>query len=350
MKKAMTCLAAIGIAGTAMAQVDGDIVFTDNLTDSIRWIDGANSSAGLVTYAPDSDFRLGGLIRVGGSYFVANGPSSNDVVPPSQILRVDDLFGSPVTTTLASGQPLANPIGLAYDAANNQILAANNISGGAPAGYIRGIAGLDLGTNVVSEIAAATGPGAVGTNEFSLPIRITKEQTRDSFVVSDASGSAFSGSETLRGSALWRLSDVTSNSSNLDLIVDLGDTSVTGLSTGLDEIRGVVSVGNSLFITEARSADAIFRVDLDGNGDFVSITEIASGFDAAQEIVYNQYTNKLVFSDSIAQTIYQMDLNGDNLEALLTGVNARGIAIVPTPGGVALLGLGGLLAARRRRG
>ena len=78
------------------------------------------------------------------------------------------------------------------------------------------------------------------------------------------------------------------------------------------------------------------------------MSAIATGFDGAQDIVYNQYTGKLVFSDFVQQRIYQMNLDGSGLEVLAEGVNARGLTVVPAPG--SLLALGGcMLASYRRR-
>lgn len=348
MKMSIFAIALCGLAGGAVAQVDGTIVYTDEVTDAVYQLDGVNTSTQLISFAPDNEFRLGGLLNVGGTFYVSNGPSVTSTTPSAEIRRLDNLFGGGATSTvLSSGAPLFNPIGLAWDATNGQILAANNPTAmPIPTGYVRGITGLNLTTLASDVIAEAVNP--IQNGEFSRPIRLAKEANRDSFVIADGEGSLFNGPNT-QGSVLWRMSDVTSNSANIDVLVDLGDTSVTGLGVVLEEIRGVTSVGNSLFITEAVSTDAIYRVDLDVNGDFQSITQIASGFQAAQEIVHNRYTDKLVFSDALAQRVYQMDLDGSNLEVLMEGVNARGIAIVPTPASAALLGLGGLVATRRRR-
>jgi len=345
--------------GAALGQTDGDIVFTDEVTDAIYRLDGFNTSTQLISFAPDNEFRLGGLINIGGTFYVANGPSVSSTTPPAELRRLNDLFGASSSTVLASGNPLYNPIGLAWDKANGQILSVNNPTDASPpVGFVEGIVGLSLDTlatsAVYSQLPIRPGGGAPGFAQYEDGIRIVADPFSDDFFVVDGSGGAFGGG-TLgdggpRGSAIWRLSIDGANAGSLELVMDGTDTAFTGLAEKIGFMRGVAAVGDRLFITDAET-DAIYRVDLDGSGDFLAATEILSdpAFTAPQEIVFNRYTDKLVFSDATAQRIYQMNLDGSGLELLMEGVNARGIAIVPTPASAALLGLGGLVATRRRR-
>lgn len=361
MKQALTALVLAATTTTAMAQANGDIIFSDNLTDSIYRLDGFNSSTQLMSFAPGTDFRLGGLINVGGTFYVANGPSIDSTTPPAEIRRLNDLFGGAATSTvIGSGSPLYNPIGLAWDKTNRQILSINNpnVDPITP-GYVDGVAGLNIDTLnnaiVYQQPTTRPGGGAPGFAQFEDGVRIIKDPLSDSFYVVDSAGGAFGGG-TLgdggpRGSALWRLTISAGNVGNMELIVDGTDTATTGLADKIGAMRGVTAVGSSVFVTDSET-DSIYRFDVDAFGDFSAATLVLAdpGFTAPQEMVYNRYTDKLVFSDATAQRIYQMDLDGSNLELLMEGVNARGIAIVPTPATAALLGLGGLVATRRRRG
>lgn len=343
---AVAVVAACG--GVASAQAAGDIVFTDEYTDTVYLLDAPNSATGLISFAPDADFRLGGIINIGGTFYLANGPSVGTNTPAAQLLRLNNLFGGAATSTvLYSGDPLWNPTGLAYDASTNSLLAANDPGAiNVPPTSTNGITALNLGTNVLTTLVTSDGNiGGPGATALTNPIRVTADANSGDFFVVDRNGGAYPGSSTIRSSVIYRMD----SGGSLSVVVDLGDTGLTGLGL-IEGARGAVSVGNSLFVTDD-STDAVYKITLDGFGNYAGISTLISGMGllTPQEIVYNQYTDKLVFGDSGTNEIYQINLDGTGFETIMTGVNARGIAIVPTPAGVAMLGLGALAATRRRR-
>lgn len=345
-------IAAAGLVSTgAAAQQNGDIIFTDELTDTVRIIDGANSSSALISFAPDNEFRLGGLINANGQWYVANGPSVQQTTPDAQILRLNNLFGASSSTLLYGGDPLFNPIGLAFDSSKNQILAVNNPGvSQTPPGFIQGVTGLNLTNNNLTTLVSSPGaPGSLGVNTLTSPSRIVADPFSNDFFIIDSNGGAFQGTSTVRSAAIWRLSIDANNVGSLSVVVDFGDTATTGIAA-IDNTRGILAIGSDLFITEV-GTDAIYKISLDGSGNFSSASTFLSGvgLDGPQEIVYNQFTDKIVFSDAGTQSIYQVNTDGTGFETLLTGVNARGIGIVPAPAGAAVLAMGAFAGTRRRR-
>jgi hypothetical protein len=138
----------------------------------------------------------------------------------------------------------------------------------------------------------------------------------------------------------------------VDRVVDFDGTAT---SFGpLTFVAGITSTTGGdgltdLFVTDTFT-DSIYRVDLDANGDFVSADLILDGLDDPQTIEFNPFRNSLIFHELGAMTISEVGLDGSGLTVLETGVvSARGIYIIPAPGAVALFGLGGLAAMRRRR-
>ena len=143
-----------------------------------------------------------------------------------------------------------------------------------------------------------------------------------------------------------------------ELIVDLGNTAVTGLSEALGQPNSVETVPglNAVFVTAndfVNDIGFIYRVDLDNQGDFAGITEVLSGQFFPGDLTYNKFTGKFLFGDRRVSTggnIYEVNIDGTGLNSILNGFIPGGIdVVVPAPGSLALLGLGGLVAARRRR-
>ena len=132
------------------------------------------------------------------------------------------------------------------------------------------------------------------------------------------------------------------------LLVDLSNTN---LGTPLTFLGGITSAGNDLYVADRR-ADAVFKITLDGNGDFSSIAQVIGGLNEPENLIFNPFTGKLVIDvrdDLNNPMIVQCNLDGTGLEVLAAGFHARGFEIVPSPATFALLGLGTVVGARRRR-
>ena len=146
-----------------------------------------------------------------------------------------------------------------------------------------------------------------------------------------------------------------------ELLVDLS-ASVTGLSdTHLAHPRRSPPADNGNLYIADNDTRSIYEVVLDGSGDFVSISKLFD-LDAAHGsrfqpmgIIFNEFTGKLNYieqdidSGNLERRIVELNLDGTGHSVLLDDTEASALYAVPAPSALALLGLGGLAAARRRR-
>lgn len=334
----MTCIAAVAsLAGTTIAQVDGDVLFTSEAQDSIRLVSGGTVST---LYSFSTDVRLAGIDQAAGSFYVASGFPSEPT--DSKIFKITDLFGSPSASILDDGFPIMNPIGLEYDRGTGQLLSVNN------PGFdpnidprFEGILGTSLAgnTNVLFEEPPLGDPNP----KYRAGADITPDRiSGDFFVTSDNGGVDDPGGYTdSEASTLWRLDPTTGT---MDLLVDLSNSSEGTLT----QVRGITTLPNGDVVITDRFSDSIYRVSLDGSGQFDSISLIAA-VTTPGRIEYNRYNNTLVFGEADLDQISQINLDGSGYTVLATNVQPRGLYIVPAPSSLALLGLGGLIAVRRRR-
>ncbi len=346
--------ASLGIAGAAGAVGVGDIVFVDVTGDTVNSYR-YGPAARFVEYTfadPNDEINLAQIRRIDGSWYINsdNVPVANPSV--AQIFRLDNLFGATVENTVYSSNPLQRPIGLDYHRKSDTLIAINNppMSQSLPVEFdgIIGVArdGSNAGFIYDEDVGGGTNPS------YRAGDRITKDPfDRDTFYVTAVNGGAGdngTGGDTDRPSQIYRLNMNNDGTGSISLLVDFTSTTPGPLTF----VRGITSaVGMDglvdLYVTDS-FADAIYRVDLDANGDFADVTLIASLEDPG-EIQYNKYNNKLIFGQIQADVVAQMNLDGTGYEVLVNGVSPRGIWIVPTPGGAALIGLAGLCALRRRR-
>ena len=82
-------------------------------------------------------------------------------------------------------------------------------------------------------------------------------------------------------------------------------------------------------------------------GNVDSITTLISGISPSSDMEYDIFNHALVFGEGTRVVRY--NLLTDTLDVLVEGVATRGVWVVPAPSTLALLGLGGLVATRRRR-
>ncbi|TVQ62222.1 MAG: hypothetical protein EA378_07145 [Phycisphaerales bacterium] len=368
MKIRMTALAAAAaiaaISGGASAQSAGDVVFTTD--DGGVWLRTLGGMTTQLAQINDPGVRLADLaFGPGGALFVNSGPAPVENPSQAVMYRIDDPFGSANVSVLASSDPLQNPVGLVFDPNSGNLLTVNNPgTPGQPQFYI-GLLGVNPTTGVVTELLERDISSFPTWNRGSYLSQVPGAPGE--FFATAAEGSAtvipavpgFS-----RAGSLHRLTvsgDLSGASESL--IVDLGDTSVTGLNMPITRVTGVTAVDSQTLFVSAFDFDdqagAIYRVDLDANGDFVGLQDITSGnvpqTFLPEEIEYNPFTGTLLFADrstsgATGGNILEINLDGTGFSVFANEGRVRGIAIIPTPAGGALLAIAGLAAARRRRG
>ncbi len=385
-------------ASSAFAQANGDLVFTDISvpnpgnplsTQFVKWWQsGPNSVANIFSYANAVDpngsparptVRLSDLtFGPNGSIFVGNGPNqSPGAATIGEIYRVDNPFGGAASsTTVASGGGVVqNPIGLQYDTASQRLLYINNPTVGV--GQNPGTYAVDAGGTVTRLIGYSNDPQPrPGVAE---PAYITPSPSGDGsyYIVSSnggkyqvqQSGGPFGNLPANQNisSTVSRLTfpvAATANSGTSVITLDFADvgpviplaplygTNPTGngtLAQVLTDVRGITSApGNNLFVTDNLTG-GIYRITLDNVGNYSAIAPIITGLQSPEAITYDAYSNTLVFSQIGTRTINRINLDGTGLSTVVTDVHVRGIRVVPTPAGAAVIGLGGLVALRRRR-
>lgn len=321
------------LAGTACAQNNGDIIFTDETLDAVRMISGGTVST---LYQFNTDVRLAGIDRVGSDFYVASGFPADPT--DSYIFKISDLFGAPTSSILDAGYPIQNPIGLKYDPFTNGLLTVNN------PGYdpnidprFEGILSTTLGG--VTSVVFVEPPLSDPNPKYRAGADLTPDPFSNDFFVTSNNGGVddpggFIDSEA---STLWRLNPT---SGSMDLVADLSNTAWGTLS----HVRGITTLPDGDIVFTDRNSGGIFRMAPDGTG--LSLIAMAT---TPGRIEYNPYTGALVFGEADLDQISQINVDGTGYTVLATGVEPRGLYIIPAPSAIALLGLGGLAAIRRRR-
>ncbi|MEO0631508.1 MAG: PEP-CTERM sorting domain-containing protein, partial [Planctomycetota bacterium] len=145
-----------------------------------------------------------------------------------------------------------------------------------------------------------------------------------------------------------------------DILVDLSD-SVTGAGTNLGLLVGMDVLPNGNIVFLENNSFNIWEVALDANGDFDSLNVLFDGSAIARSsrslgsgIIYNPFTDKLNYIEFTGvagvQDIVEINLDGTGRTILASGLSQiNSLVAIPAPASVALLGLGGLAAIRRRR-
>lgn len=378
-KFATLALAMTAFAGLAVAANPGDIVFTDQNNTSIRLLSnpgGSNTLTTLVTLpglpfgADGSQWRPAGITAdANGRYYFAN--QDFDTAGQSRvnngIWAVDDIFGTPSVSNFVSAPGNTYPFDVDYDPANNGLVwnqnpfrffAGENVPDGINGSYVNTPANLQFYPENTS------GPRPF----YEGGVFITKDPNSNDFFATALNGGVGTGTGDSATSTLWRISPNFANpaASTITLVKDF--SSDPNLVNPIRWLRGVTAVpGTSdLYITNTTTdrsgfpgaVPGVYKITLNPDGTYGGLTLINSSILLPEAIEYNPFTGKLIISafndannNGLADDgkIYQMNLDGTGLEVLAEGVHARDFHIVPTPGVLALLGLGGLAAARRRR-
>jgi MYXO-CTERM domain-containing protein len=367
MKSLFAVVAFAGLAATAMAQSLGyTVVYTDQISDTIGAVNTVGAPYTLVdfrSFQSDFDTRLAWITPgPGGALYVANGPAPvPNPTPKAGIYRIDNIFTSPTVTWAGGGDPLQNPVGIIYDAPRSQFIAISNPQGNIAQGPRDGIFGVSVPGATVTELYAE--PSIFGTPRprYEAGHHIVQDSLSGRYIVSCVNGgtSAPVNSDP-DASTLWYFDAATNN---VSLLADLsgilpGGHSITRL-TGMATIPG----DNDLFVADQLigvGEGAIYRILRDDTtGAVTGASLVLGGLTQPEQLLYNPYSGKLIvneranfggeFGPAGTPRIFEMNLDGSNVVTLASGMHARGLYVIPAPAGAAVLGLAGLVAARRRR-
>ncbi|MFG0325959.1 MAG: PEP-CTERM sorting domain-containing protein [Phycisphaerales bacterium JB037] len=357
-KTIASVIALIAASGAAQAQVNGEIVFTDLLTDGVWSVAPVANSTPTLRFdysGGQNPVRLADIVEgPGGSFYVAD--SAYNVIADdlrlARITRLNNLFGAATSTTINSGFPIENPIGMALSD-DGQYLATINNSPAAQSDTIKGVLGISTTPNGFVNTMYQQGPFSDPLPTFRAGTYIVNDPNSGDYFAMTVNGGLNGGStDSTSASSLWRISvqDGTTLASTSTLVQDFGDNG-TGFGFDITQMRGLGVDGNGDLYMTAFERGEIYKMT-DPNGA-ATLSLLASGLSQPEAIEFNPFTGKLVVSlrdNLVNPSIIQMNTDGTGIETVAEGVFARGFAFVPAPSSIALLGLGGLAATRRRRG
>lgn len=343
-----------GLASVAQAAPpsDGDLVFTDEFSDAVYHLP-IGMPADLLFSVPSS--RLAGITRIGSDWFISDGPFPVTDPSNSRIIKATGLFsGAPVVSTFASSGDIQNPIGLTYHSGANSLVGVMNPGKGPP--KFDGLLAIDSTGTATTRLFEEPDPGSTASPRYNAGAYIVQDVNRGNrFLVTNSNGGVDApdpSEDNFVASTLHAFTIGDDLTTTHDYIYDFSASS-TGLADTLFEVRGLTIAGDNVFVSDVLRGE-IYKLTLDGTGAVSGISLLAAGLDQPESLIYNPFTNKLIIDeagelDPTRARISQMNLDGTGYEVLAEGFHARGFAIVPTPGTLALLGAGGLLAGRRRR-
>ncbi len=352
---AVTLLA--GLAASSAQAGYGDIIFTDELTNSITLLGdpgGSNTLSNLYTFTGvGADFRPGDIVVLpNGDYAVGNYPL--DVLDPStaSIERVTDLFNLPSHWTIASSDPIQFPGSMVYRDATNQLLINNNPgSAFTLPNRFEGVLGVDPDNGNVSEIFEKVYDANEPRPRYQAGKQLWADPFSDQYYHTCANGgSYFTGDpgDENQGSQIYMFD---ADAGTVALAVDLSDvivgTPITRVA-GLVVLPGDNAGWRDVFITDLETT-SLYKLRFDDTNSYVDIETVLSGLNNPASLDYNPYTGKFVFASPAFDQIWQTNPDGTGLEMIASGVKARGFEFIPAPSSLGLLGLGGLVALRRRR-
>ncbi|MEL7484777.1 MAG: PEP-CTERM sorting domain-containing protein [Planctomycetota bacterium] len=369
--------AIVAFAGSASAQfAPGSLLYisdarTTGGTDTINVLDyGPLTSSTLFTFGADTQdsSTRGGLAQgPNGEFYVHQ--TNFPVLDPStaSISRVDDLFGTASNSSFAMNPELQQVTGITYDSFSDSVLVLNNPGSSFNVPFeFEGLQSYDRATGSYDGLSVpetpnddinSVGGGFVGTGRAAGQFyygSLNGGVDIDNSLPGDGSRTASAIARTQLNNPADPLDDTT------EILVDLSP-SVTGASEHLGLLRGmdVLPNGNIVFL-DANSFN-IWEVALDANGDFDSLNVLFDGSAIARSsrslgsgIIYNPFTDKLNYIEFTGvagvQDIVEINLDGTGRTILASGLSQiNSLVAIPAPASVALLGLGGLAAIRRRR-
>jgi hypothetical protein len=371
MKAIATLIVLAGFAAVASAQVtpaNGDIIFTSETANGVKLISGAAPGGATTLYlSSNTATRFAGIRQApDGNYYVADGRFPFPNTTDAGIVRISNIFsGSASASQLTQGNPLQNPLGLEWSNTTNEFITNSNPGSPVNGQTNDGLFGANLAGVVrqfYQEPFPVPGPRPVFDASFDL-VPDPRPGSRD-YLITTVNGGVDVNPNPVFGfdgfaSTVWRMRyDAVGNTYALDTsgpVVDFS-ASFTGAANSFYNTRGITAVpGTNSFFVADLEAGAINQVTMNAAGAFVSQQTIITGLLFPESVEYNPYTNKLVIAErggafsTAGARISDINLDGSGYRVLYAGEHARGFAIVPSPASAALLGVGGLVALRRRR-
>ncbi len=382
MNRLTTLIAVTGLAATgAFAQNDGDILFTSHglqrssgaLPDYIGLIDiGALTSSNLYQVpASDTTSRLSGIGRNGsGNYVFGNQPFPG-IPGAGSTFVVNNLFsGTGTRNNLSVGGMADSPQEFEYHGPSNSIIVLNNPAGNPPpTNPTDGVSAVNLNTMANTQLFAEP---LSGDPRYNAGIDIVADPLRNnSYYVLTFNRGIDGGSSDNAPSTLHRMTVNNDLSSvSMDLIQDFS-ASIVGAANAVTKGTSIAVDADGDVLVTANSGLAerkIVEVDIDGSGNSAGVslfadigayqTALSLSGGAVEEIEWDPYNNRWLLVEDKGgpnnpSRIMTLGADGSmgSYGVLFDGDFAiRDIQVVPTPGALAVLGLGALAATRRRRG
>ncbi|MCB9845727.1 MAG: hypothetical protein H6811_07055 [Phycisphaeraceae bacterium] len=348
-----------GLATAASAQYS--VVAFDNSDVSLKLINvpggpPASSVQTLHTFA-DPDTRILSIDRNGGRWYMDNSPFPPTNPNEAGIIQIDNLFGVPSASFLAQGDSRFTESSLRYDAALGHLVTVAKPTSDHPDPKYFGVIGVNTAggaiTDIYEEPGGQTRPFWRRANDLVHDIN-----SSDYFVVALNGGIYNDPNGGLQppdrnfGSTIHRLSiDPNTLAGTESLLVDLSDTGVTGLADPITFARSIDINPNNGDLYVADGEGDIWVVHVDGNGDFAGIDNLVTGFDADRPggVRYNPYNDTVMFSNVFSDSLWQVNTDGSGLVQVIENFDFGAFYIIPAPSSMALIGVAGLAAARRRR-
>jgi len=357
--------AVLATAGSAFAGINnyapGSVVFTDTLGDRIGAVNvglGLPNATFLHTLvgAPATDYLPAQLTLAGdGNWYVNEGSFS--VSRPGRVIKIQDLFGTPIESNFDAGIPgdpgsvLDNPVGIHWDNARQRLWVVDNPGVAGNPGKQDNLFNYTLaGARQTSFTEPADNPGFAFYQDGQR--LVPDRNTGNFFIIATNGGVAGQGNPNTERGVVWRMTVDGGLNATESVFFDFSNF----LPAVIGEPQGIASALNGdgsqdLFVTDTVS-NSIVRLIVNSDGTFGGASTIFSQPGIANgltEIVYDPFNNKLVFSSEGTSEILRINRDGTGLETLATGVKVRGLYVIPTPGAAGILSLAGLVALRRRR-
>lgn len=373
-----------GIAVSALGQNAGDILFTtkDRVAsggatgDRVGWIDLSNANAVETLFTvPELDSRINRLARAPGTnnFFLGNSPfPPADDRTTGNLWLLSNLFGSVSRSSVinsADVPELIAPNGIQYNADAGRVLWINNAIGtGSGAGDVDdGIFGSAIDGSAFADIFQEPNSGPAPRYNAGVEIKADPLRANSYYVSTLNGGDDTTGPNDPQSGTLWRLdvdtNDITNSSMTLITTFHADDT---GLGENLTFVQGLTIDGNGDVIIGDKKTRKVYRLEISNDGlsldgateliDFAPIHLNAGLTDAGPgDIEFDPFTGMLVLVEDVDQgndfndRISRINLDGTGYEVLVNNIPASDVFIIPAPSALALVGLGGLVAVRRRR-
>ncbi len=363
MTRLWTILAVAGTSGAAVAQ-SYSIISHNYTTNSLQLINVPNSDPNQVSVQDlfafsDPDTRILTISRApSGRFYFDNSPFPPTSPNEAGIMQIDNLFSTPNFSFLAQGDQRFSIGTVEFDAGRNQVLSMQIPSTDNADPKYFGVLAVDPTNGAITEVFQEDRDNPPPRPRWTRGVNMVHDINSNDYFALALNGGIFEdpngpGDPLDRnfGSTLHRLSIDNNLVGSESLIVDLSDTSVTGLSRPITFARGIDINPNTGELYIADGEGSIFVLTLDGSGNFQSITEIVSGLldERPGEILYNPFNGKLLFNTARGDQIFQVNTDGTGLELVIDNFDGGGLYVIPAPASLALMALGGLAATRRRR-